>query len=357
MLVSSILVWQPFCGDQALAGNRIGPSPITIAYTLQQTASVLLNRMLARARFRHVQVLVQLAELGSVKRTAEAVGMTQPGVTQILADLERMLDTPLFQRHARGVRPTPACMDVLPLARQMLLGLAASAEAVAARRGLGEGVVRLLATTASVNGLLVRALPEFNLRVPSVQVHLKEAEIDDALLAISRAEVDLVACRQPAVLPDGWAFRALLEDRFAVACAADHPLVRRRQLDWDDLADETWLPSPAGAAARKAFDAIVATMPGEVRTCQVITRVPAATWWLLRRQRLLTLVPYSVVRHLVDIGELAVLKMRTPMPFEPLGMLLAERDVNAATQRLADFLAQFAAHPRTKERTALASHR
>ena len=87
---------------------------------MHQPASVLFNRLLARGRFRHVQVLAQLAELGSVRRTAEKVGMTQPGVTQILADLETLVGTPLFHRYARGVRPTAACADLLPLAHEGL---------------------------------------------------------------------------------------------------------------------------------------------------------------------------------------------------------------------------------------------
>lgn len=324
---------------------------------MHQPASVLLNRLLARARFRHVQVLVQLAELGSVRRTAEAVGMTQPAVTQILADLERMLDLPLFQRHARGVRPTPACADVLPLARQMLLGLAASAEAVAARRGRGQGVVRLIASTASVNGLLVRALPVFNREAPAIQVQLKEAEIDDQMLAISRGEVDLVNCRQPAVVPEGWEFLPLLDDRLVVACAADHPLVRRRQLDWADLAGQRWLPAPAGSAARRRFDSIMALWAGEMHLCQVITRTPAMTWALLRQEPLLTLVPYCVVAQLVDLGELAVLRMREAMPLEPIGLMRPQQDSGAATARLSAFLIGFAGRAKPKERNGVVPHR
>ena len=39
-------------------------------------ASVLLSRLLARGKFRHLQVLLRLAELGSVQRTADAIGVT-----------------------------------------------------------------------------------------------------------------------------------------------------------------------------------------------------------------------------------------------------------------------------------------
>lgn len=313
---------------------------------MHQTASVLLNRLLARARFRHMQVLVQLAELGSLRRTAQAVGMTQPGVTQILADLESMVATPLFHRHARGVRPTAACADLLPMARQMLQGMAMTAEAIAAHRLDGEGVVRMIASTAAMNGLLVHALPQFNDRHPSLQVQLREGEGDELLLAPARGEADMVCCRRPSVVPEGWDFQALLADRFVVACSASHRLARKSKLDWADFAQEIWLPPPVGSAARACFDVLSERMPGELQQCQVITRVMAATWWLLRNRPLLTIVPYGVVHHLVQAGELAALNLSETLPLEPIGMLLPQQDVHAATAQLAEFLRQFAAaHP------------
>ena len=88
------------------------------------SASVLLNRLQAKARFRHLQVLVRLGELNSIRRTADALGLSQPAVTQCLADLERLVEIRLFDRHARGLRVTRAGRDVLPLARRMLDALA-----------------------------------------------------------------------------------------------------------------------------------------------------------------------------------------------------------------------------------------
>jgi hypothetical protein len=106
------------------------------------------------------------------------------------------------------------------------------------------------------------------------------------------------------------------------------------------------------------LERMTAHYPGGPRLCQVITRVPAATWWMLRLQPMLTVVPFGVVRHLVDAGQLAVLRMREPMPFEPLGMLLPLQDVHAAAARMAEFLTRFAAAaaPLKKERKARAAH-
>ena len=60
---------------------------------MHPSATVLLNRLLIRGKFRHIQVLLKLAELGSIQRTAESLGITQSAVTQTLAYLEEMLET------------------------------------------------------------------------------------------------------------------------------------------------------------------------------------------------------------------------------------------------------------------------
>ena len=48
---------------------------------MSASATVLRNRLLSRARLRHLQVLVYVAELGSVRKAAEAIGLTQPAAT------------------------------------------------------------------------------------------------------------------------------------------------------------------------------------------------------------------------------------------------------------------------------------
>ena len=238
---------------------------ITLPNTLTPNSSVLVNRLLARGKFRHLQVLLKLAELGSVHRTAEAIGMSQPTVTQMLAALEELLQVKLFERHARGVRPTAICMEMLPVARQMLLGVVESAELVVTHRVHEVGSVRLLASAAAVNGLLLEAISEFLEMTPQVQIHLREAEGDDLLLAITRGEVDLAVCRSPKVIPAGWSFEALLEDKLVAVCDPSHPLSRRRRVTWSDVKDEAWLLPPARSIARTGFVAI-ATRPPHLRS-------------------------------------------------------------------------------------------
>lgn len=312
------------------------------------SASVLLNRLVAKARFRHLQVLVRLAELGSLQRTAQSVGMTQPAVTHILADLESLLETPLFQRHARGVRPTPTCSDLLPMVRQILTSLEASAEAVAHRQQQGQGVVRVVGSGAAVNGLLAPAIAAFNAAHPQIQLQVREAEITTALAWLAAGEVDLVGCRRPAITPQGWEFHALRDDEFVVLCGPQHPLAAKRRVSWKAIAQETWLPAPVGTAARARLDELAAQWSTPLRLCEVITRIPIVTTRLLQKQRLLTLVPASSLRPLIDDGQLVALRLPEPLPFDPLGMLLPVESAGAATLKLADFLVRHTKSPKSR---------
>lgn len=310
------------------------------------SATVLHTRLLARARLRHLQLLVKLAELGNLKRSAEALHLSQPAATQLLADLEALLEIRLFDRHSRGVRITPAGDALLPAARRAVEALADGAEVLTALKQQGEGLVRTAALTGAIAGLLVRALPVWAREHPGVQIQLHEAEADRCVEGLVRQTVDLALCREPAVLPDGLHFTPLLPDRFVVAAGVEHPLAWKRRVPWASLAQERWLLPPVQSAARKAFDDQFAALGTVPAVSPVVTRVSAMTWAMLQSDRLLTLVPFGVVRQLVEAGHLAVVDASPALPFAPIGLLSSDAVRSAAADRFARFLQRFARqHP------------
>lgn len=306
--------------------------------TRDPSASVLLARLQARVHLRHLQVMAAVAELGTLQRAAEALGLSQPAVTQRLSDLERLVELRLFERHARGARLTAEGEALLPMVRRMLQTLAEGVETVVALRQRGAGTVRVAAVAGALSGLLVRAVPAFAAAHPEVQVQLVETGVDDCLLKLSAGEVDVAACRAPPAPVAGHAFRPLGADRFVVACGPQHPLARRRRVSWGVLARETWLPSPTGSAARRAFDRVMDEMGLQPRLRLVVTRASAMTWALLCHERLLTLVPHGVVRQLAEAGQLAVIEPDPPLPLHPVGLLRPLAGETEAVRRFCDFV-------------------
>ena len=53
---------------------------------------------------------------------------------------------------------------------------------------------------------------------------------------------------------------------------------------------------------------------------------------------MVTLVPYSVVQQLHELGEMAVFEPPKPLPFQPIGLLFAEEGAGFATTKLADYI-------------------
>ena len=62
------------------------------------------SRLMAKARLRHLQLLVAVADQGNLKHAAEEVGLSQPAATQAIAELEQLLELRLFERHSKGMR-------------------------------------------------------------------------------------------------------------------------------------------------------------------------------------------------------------------------------------------------------------
>ncbi len=302
---------------------------------MQPTATTLLNRLLSRGKLRHIQVFMRLAELGSVQRTADAIGVTQSSVTQTLAYLEDLLDVRLFQRHARGVRLTQAGSDLVPLARQVMSGVSDVAHAVEARGRQGGGLIRLLASLAAMNGLLLEWLPAFARDNPDVDVLLRDAEDQEQLLAIARAEVDLIACRRPQVIPEGWRFVPLRVDRFALVCRRTHPLaLLQRPIAPADLTPATWLALPTGTAAREHLDHVAMQLQTTLRLHPIITRSPLMMWNLLKDQDLLAVLPITIATPHLQMGDIVELTVDMAAPLQSIGLLRPEGAMPQASERL-----------------------
>ena len=301
-------------------------------------ATTLLNRLQAKARIRHLQMLVALGELRSLKKTAATIGLTQPAVTQLLADLESLLDVRLFDRFSRGVQPTRAGTTLIPVAQRMLEALAQGSEAISALRQEGEGSVRIAAIAGALSGLLSRAIPAFTLAHPGIQLSVVECGAMDWALPLARGEVDMAICREPMTPPAGHRFVPVMEDRFVIACAPDHPLLGQRSPTWRTLLRRRWLPPPVGSSARSVFDRLVSAYEVQTPLSPVITRVSSLTWAMLRHQPLLTLVPFGVVRQWVEAGELAVIEPPEPLPFTPVGMVVPQSGQTLAAQTFMAFI-------------------
>jgi LysR family glycine cleavage system transcriptional activator len=122
--------------------------------------------------------------LGSFSRAADAVHLTHGAVSRRIGALEADLGLALFERQARGVRPTPAGLklhavvaDVLERLRTGLDGLDADTRPV-----------RVSVLPSFASRWLLRRLGRFRAEAPDVDVQLIA---DYALVPVGRGQADL----------------------------------------------------------------------------------------------------------------------------------------------------------------------
>ncbi len=92
---------------------------------------------------RQLEAFRLTVEKGSITKAADAMGLSQPAVTKLVAALEADLGFTLFERTANGVVPTPEGIAYHAELERALLGLARLEEAAREIRGLKRGHVRI----------------------------------------------------------------------------------------------------------------------------------------------------------------------------------------------------------------------
>lgn len=298
-------------------------------------ASTLLNRFIVRAKFRHMQVLVKLTELGSMRRAAQAVNMTQPAISQLVSELEKLLETELFFRHARGVEPTAATRELLPTAQRILGALEDGAETIANRLQSQSGVVRVSASPAAVGGLIHGKLGAFAEANPGIQVHISQMNDTAPLSGIIDGSADVICTREPAVTPEGWTFERLMEDMLIAVCGRRHPFAAREAIDPEELGEAKWLLNRVGSVARDRFEE-VANQHGwpYAARCQVIMHIPDLTRDMLLNGRHLAVLPRSVALPWLATGEVREMATDINAPLSPLGLLWNPKMAGKATATL-----------------------
>src|SRR4051794_9571873 len=59
-----------------------------------------------RLRLRQLEILLAVADAGSMAKAAKQLAISQPAISRAIADAEHALGLPLFDRSRQGVRPT-----------------------------------------------------------------------------------------------------------------------------------------------------------------------------------------------------------------------------------------------------------
>jgi LysR family transcriptional regulator, benzoate and cis,cis-muconate-responsive activator of ben and cat genes len=189
---------------------------------------------------RHLRYFVAVAQESSFTRAAERLHISQPPLSQQIADLEGELGTPLFLRTSRRVELTAAGTAFLEHAKAVLERVE---QARSQAQAIGSGSAGHLDIGLS-GSLLLGPLPQliaaYRRSHPTVAVVLHEMTPAAQLAGLLDGKIAMSLSRT--ALNDELLVSELVwEDPVVVALPRGHRMARRRRLDLADLKGEEFV--------------------------------------------------------------------------------------------------------------------
>src|SRR5688500_6985489 len=196
--------------------------------------------------FTQLRTFALVAELGSLRAAATALGVSEPAVSAAVAALRADLGDALFVRTGTGISLTPGGRALAGHARE-LVRLADRTRRDVLQASSAGGRLRVLATTACAEPGAGPLVDAFTRRVPgrAVQVTSGSTECVAAALADDTADIGLGV--RPVPLPEQHLESVpFLRYSRVVVAAPGHPLASRATVALPELTYSAWLAGPAG---------------------------------------------------------------------------------------------------------------
>lgn len=185
---------------------------------------------------RHIRYFVAVAEQLNVRMAAERLHVTQPAVSRQIHDLEDELGVQLFDRTARGLRLTEPGQAFLSDGRK-ILAMAAQAKRHAKLIGQGlRGQLRIgLVESAGWDGLIPRAIGDFQREAPGVSLQLSPLVTPRQIDALEAGELDAGVMYALEPLPEAYDMVPLARHDVILAVPADAPPLQAATIRAADL--------------------------------------------------------------------------------------------------------------------------
>lgn len=214
-----------------------------------------LSSISSRLKFRQLSILVALEEHGSLHRASEKLGMTQPGLTKALREIESTFGTELFVRSKQGVYPNELGDCIIRYARLIDVDLGNLREEIdGVLRGSG-GRVAVGAITGALHSVLITALSQLRKLQPALSIDVRENISLDLLAQLREGRIDLAIGRTTVGgQAEQFDYEPLLDEKVAVAVGPQHALANARKVSWEQLAKCRWIFYPGSMPLRKLLE-------------------------------------------------------------------------------------------------------
>lgn len=209
-----------------------------------------LNSENLNINLRHLQALQAIAREGTFAAAASSLGIVPSALTEVVAQLERAIGAPLFDRKTRPATMTSLAHDFLADTAPLVEGMDRAIIRLRQRAGLETGTLAIGASPSAISELIAPILSGFIAKYPGIHCTLHDDIAERLAEMVSDGRLDIAIAgraRQSMDLHQ----REISRDPFGLACKTDDPLATAPDLGLVDLeADRVITLDPATGTHR-----------------------------------------------------------------------------------------------------------
>jgi DNA-binding transcriptional LysR family regulator len=263
--------------------------------------------------FRDVEYFLAMADTGHMGRAAASCGVTQPALSKSLQRLESETGLKLFERSARRIWLSASGLAFLEYARRLHAEYQDALRHTGALQAGQAGLLRIGATGATLDTLVMPALADLLPRRPALRVSLSTGLSDELVDGLVNGRLDMAV--SPTYRENVVAIHStvLSRDTLDVVVRRGHPLSARTKVTLRDVSRYPWIAptmnSSAGSSFLRLFATAGVTTPAVAMEVEYVSQ---GALMVVATTDFISFAPSSMPRRQRD-ARLVVLPLRLPL--------------------------------------------
>lgn len=256
-----------------------------------------------------LRYFLEVVRCGSISEASQRLSVAGSSISRHIAQLEDMLGTPLFDRHARGMVPSAAGEVLAVHALKSAHDAERAVFEIQALKGMQRGRVRLASTEGFAMEFMPKLIADFARLHPGIQFHLAVDPPAEATRRVLQGDADIGITMSRSAEKDLRVEHSQPSPVMAVM-RRGHPLARFKQISLAQLLGYPIALPEQDTTVRQLFDIACSRQRLNVAPLLTSNYISSLFGFLRHQEDGVTISGEISIRYQVDRGELACIKLR-----------------------------------------------
>ncbi|MDA1475857.1 LysR family transcriptional regulator [Bacillus changyiensis] len=255
-----------------------------------------------------LKTFVTLAEVKNFTKTAERLLVSQPSVSIHIKNLEKELQTTLFERSPKNLKITPTGEILYDRAKQMISIYEQTKQDILDHHNTIKGELKIGASFTIGEYVLPALLFNLQKDYPELELQIVIGNTEEIVESVRLYEVDIGLIEGQTNDKD-LSVHPFMQDELFITASTSHVLSNQKEVTIADLHNQIWVTRELGSGTREYLDHVIRSNGLKVKSFLTISSNQAIKETLMTGIGL-SLLSGSVIARDIQHGTLSIISLK-----------------------------------------------